>query len=98
MSGIKGVIFDLGGVLYPFRDYSKFKMMGKKASSNPELRRKLDGWHDGSLSTLEVKDFFEQTFGNLPKNVSSLEEVKLSDFMGPKVSTIYCLDTVTTEL
>ncbi|CAD5215533.1 unnamed protein product [Bursaphelenchus xylophilus] len=88
MSAIRAVIFDLGGVLYPFRDYSKFKYMCQKASADPKTKKNLIGWQEGALATSQVRDFFEQTFGILPKNVE-LEKIKLEDFMGPKHEKIW---------
>ncbi|CAD5215535.1 unnamed protein product [Bursaphelenchus xylophilus] len=89
MSQIKAVIFDLGGVLYRFRDYKAFIGLLNKAHTDPVIREKVLAWETGDVSTEAVRDILEDGIGKLPDDVSSLEDVPFESVMGKPFDKIW---------
>ncbi|CAD5211128.1 unnamed protein product [Bursaphelenchus okinawaensis] len=89
MSAFRAVIFDLGGVLYPFRDYRKFQRLTARAAADPWIKEKLTGWQEGKYPVSEIQDFIVDAFGELPPGCTDLENIKLDDVVGPKHEKIW---------
>ncbi|CAD5215531.1 unnamed protein product [Bursaphelenchus xylophilus] len=89
MSAFKAVIFDLGGVLYPFRDYSKFQRITARAAADPWIKEKLTGWQEGKYPVSEIQEFIVDAFGELPPNCTDLENINFDEVVGPKHEKIW---------
>ncbi|CAD5211124.1 unnamed protein product [Bursaphelenchus okinawaensis] len=89
MSQIKAVIFDLGGVLYRFKDYKAFIGLLAKARSDAEVGKKVLGWERGEISSEAIRELLEEGIGTFPSDVKNLEEAKFEEIMGTKFEKMW---------